>query len=487
MTLGKPATSAAARRRPSPAAAEIVLLALAEAAAPFVQPVAGAAALVLAGVLRIERLRNGMLSLRGCGADGRWRPQAQADACGLLDPAPLIDLALGLAIGRRIAAAGAQPLTSTDRAYVEKRLAADLHPDARGAATARAVRRALLDGVVDRAILRPAALVFGRTLSVRDYNDVVRAGAATLARLAGETPNLMPLLQDGVRRHARKGAGPVAPGHVGSLRHALLDGYGQDRFAPRDWKWLSHQARCVVAALLRGDDAAESAQLDIPATRLFAAGGARPPATLTALIAPGGALQRALATLGGDDTRLPDLARLLRLCIAEWRRRAAAGASTRFIRDDLGYLVDWWIAEAGTAPLVPSNATYASLIRRQQRWHQLVILRYPEHLQQWHSALAAHESAGVRAVPLTDSLMLAREGMDMRHCVASYARDCAAGHTRIFALEATGSGERATLELRRRASLWFAGQLKGPCNGEVSAEMRGAAERIAARYTRAAA
>jgi len=179
--------------------------------------------------------------------------------------------------------------------------------------------------------------------------------------------------------------------------------------------------------------------------------------------------------------------RLTRLAIDEWQRRAAAGATTRHLRDDMAYLIDWWSAEGAAGALIPPNATYASLIRRQQRWHQLVILEFPEFLQQWKSAVPAHESAGVRAVPLTDSLMLAREGTDMRHCVASYARDCAAGHTRIFALENLADGERATLELRRRVSLWFPGQIKGPCNGEVSIAMRIAAERIAARYTRAEA
>ena len=75
--------------------------------------------------------------------------------------------------------------------------------------------------------------------------------------------------------------------------------------------------------------------------------------------------------------------------------------------------------------------------------------------------------------------MLAREGMDMRHCMANCARDCAGGHTRIFALEPSASGQRATLELRCRAATWFAGRLKGPCNADVSVEMRVAAERLA--------
>jgi hypothetical protein len=115
-----------------------------------------------------------------------------------------------------------------------------------------------------------------------------------------------------------------------------------------------------------------------------------------------------------------------------------------------------------------------------------MILRSPEYMQMWPSALPAYESAGLRVVPLTDSLMLAREGMEMRHCVASYSRDCVRGDTRIFALEDVDTGERATLELRRRSWVWFAGQIKGACNADVSSRLRVAAERLASRYTAAA-
>jgi hypothetical protein len=244
-----------------------------------------------------------------------------------------------------------------------------------------------------------------------------------------------------------------------------------------------------VRQLCSGPDGADG--IDTLLVRLYAATGeARLPRAILDLDHSGGPLDRALTSL--SLTAVPagqfdDLARLMRLLIREARERTRRRQSLRFLRDDAGYVIDWWLDESTRGrPLIGHNATYTSLIRRQQRWHQLMVLKSPEYLQMWQSALPAYENAALRAVPLTDTLMLAREGMEMRHCVASYAKDCARGDTRIFALEDTETGERATLELRRRAWVWFAGQLKGPCNAEASPRLRAAAERLAARYTAAA-
>jgi hypothetical protein len=438
-------------------------------------------------VVRITRGRGGRLTACTLQPDGQWRRADDYEDATLLDPGHLIELALARAVNTGLGVlATDSPLASADRGYAEKRLRADLYPEARSARTARALRTALAEHVADRELLRAACLIFGRKVRLSDYNDLVRAGARVLARVTRETPNLAPALAEPVRRLARKGAGRASLGLMGEVRGELMrPGY----LRPRDWKWLSHQANSTVRALLDPLAADDGNARHAWAVRLFAAAQiAGPPAVMVGLVAPGGALARALEVVreAGDAERFADLARLLRLATAEWRRRAAQGQSLRFMRDDLAYLVDWWTDQAReNAALIPANAGWASLVRRQQRWHQLIILRNPEYLQQWPSAVAAHESTGYRAIPLTDSLMLAREGMEMRHCVASYARDCAAGNTRIFALESGTSGERATVELRRRAAQWFAGQVKGPCNAEVSPALRLAALRLAARYARA--
>jgi hypothetical protein len=372
---------------------------------------------------------------------------------------------------------------------VQKRIRADLYPDAGNDRTMHAVRSVLMHDIADRALLRATCLVFGAGASVRDYNDMVRAGAQVLARITGEVPNLAPLLAAQVRRLARKSEPAATLGLMGAARAELLHASSYGRFAKRDWKWLSHQPNSTVRSLLAPAAEDKVASISSLGARLFAtAQVTRPPAVMIRLAMPGGALARALEVVRetANDSRLDDLARLVRLATTEWRRRAVQGQSLRFMRDDLAYLIDWWIdlAREG-ADLIPHNAGWASLVRRQQRWHQMIILRNPEFLLHWQSAVPAHEAAGYRVVPLTDSLMLAREGMEMRHCVASYARDCAAGHTRIFAFESSACGERATVELRRRATHWFAGQVKGPCNADVSPGMRMAADRLASRYAHA--
>ena len=489
-----PRTNAAAKTpRPSRAAGEAVLLALAATRAPFVQLAARAngqaGALILGDALRIDSLPDHRLAVSTRDTRGHWRRGARNDDLELLDPGALIERALQRAIEACAATVDGDGFSPVDRRYLTQRLRADLYPAAHGASTARTVRLALCRRIANRAVLRSACLIFGRNVTLADFNDIVLAGATPITRITCESPNLAPLLVATVRRHARKGAGLADLGALGALRRDLAVRPPPARLARRDWKWLAHQPNSLLRRLLKGDPHGDGSDAAALAIRLFCATGVRRPhPVIVGLADRGQALERALGSIASDASgvRLADLARLVRLALAEAARRAGTGQSLRFLRDDTAYLIDWWIDQSGAgAPLVPANATYASLIRRQQRWHQLIILRFPEFLQQWQSALAAHESAGLRAVPLTDSLMLAREGIDMRHCVASYARDCAAGQTRIFALELAASGERATLELRRRAGTWFAGQLKGVCNGDVTLEMRNAADRLAARYMRA--
>ena len=488
------AGAASKSQRPSAAAGIAVLLALAAARAPFLRIEARRdkrrSAMVLGDCLRIESMADRRLAVKVRDARGRWRRSAECARMSLIDPAALIEFALTRAVRTSLATAGCGPdLSVVDRRYTEQRLRADLHPAALGAGTARMMRTMLCRDIADRAVLRAACLVFGRATTIADFNDVILASADRLIKITRETPNLAPLLGPAVTRFARKGSEPLGAGIVGTMRSELMARPAPAGLAARDWKWLSHQPNSMVRRLQKPDTHDGLPHANLPAIRLFAAAGVMRPNPLIAGLADAGlALERALGGIADDpgDSRRAALARLVRLALLEAQRREAAGQSLRFMRDDVAYLIDWWVDQAITAPVsIPRNATFASLIRRQQRWHQLIILRHPEFLQQWKSALAAHETSGLRALPLTDSLMLAREGMDMRHCVASYARDCAGGHTRIFALELVASGERATLELRRRAATWFAGQLKGPCNADASTEMRIAAEHLATRYTRA--
>jgi hypothetical protein len=483
--------------RPSPEIGLAVVAALALPRPAFARLVVERKlpSLELGAALRVRRDARGRIAVQTrVSLEAPWRDAPELELLEVLDTAALAEHALNHAARAHLAHAlelcGLEdtPLPPEERVYAERRLRADLFPPATTAATAQHIRALLLGQVLDPVARRTTFLIHGAKARYRDFNETALAGLDTLSRITRETPALAPLLTPFTRVHARKGAKPVEAGAIGQVRAALLSQPGRARLAPRDWKWLAHQPIGVVRRLC---EAAEGgALIDALAVRLFSASGEmRVPRAILELDARGAPLDRALAALavaGVPQAQFEDLARLMRLLIREARERMRRSQSIRFLRDDAGYVIDWWLDQSGPGGgLVGHNATYASLIRRQQRWHQLMILKSPEHMQMWDSLLPAYESAGLRVVPLTDSLMLAREGMEMRHCVASYAKDCARGDTRIFALEDVDTGERATLEIRRRAWVWFAGQVKGPCNAEVSGQMRAAGDRVASRYTSA--
>ncbi|MBL8379870.1 MAG: PcfJ domain-containing protein [Burkholderiales bacterium] len=404
----------------------------------------------------------------------------------MLDATRLSGEAVVLAVENAIATGMAgvdAALPPPDVAYCRRRLAEDLYPDAASARAVSVLRRTLQHVLLPRSLTRAVLLTFGPGATFADRSDCVAAGATTLVRLAGEAPNLMPLVAPLVQRHARKRAGPLPLGALGEAKRSLA----RLGLSDAGWRWLAHQPRSLVAALFPATHDAPARFQAVAAQALYETGLAAIPAALLPPFCSGGRLETLLEHPGFDSGRRADLARLIRIVAVEIARRGLLGTSQRFVREDAAYLLDWWIDQSvpGRA-LVPTGATFASLIRRQQRWHQAMILLNPEFMRRWTSAVPAHLAAGVRVVPLTDSLMLAREGMEMRHCVASYANDCSVGAARVFALEDEATGERATAELRRRAWVWFAGQVKGPCNAPVSAALAEAAQRLAARYTRLA-
>lgn len=74
------------------------------------------------------------------------------------------------------------------------------------------------------------------------------------------------------------------------------------------------------------------------------------------------------------------------------------------------------------------------------------------------------------------------EGVAMRHCVSSYARDVIAGQSRVYSVR-DGDRRVATVEFRFGAGRYALYQLKGPCNSAVTARVRKAIEKAAAEIT----
>ncbi len=502
---------ASGRARPSVEAGTALVLALTYPRQPAWQVVqhAGRPAMEVAGVLRIVGGADGtailcaqlaMTSGLRSGLLPEWAVQDELEGYEILDVDALIERArveaAKVTLARTCAELGLTTLAPEQRLYCERRLRQDLFSYQRSDAAARDLRRRLLREVLDRSLIRAALLIFGPHARYQDLNDCARAGAANVARITAESPQLAPLLASRVRAHARKGRPTLPSGAVGQIRRTLMasDPTTGAPLSAHGWRWLTRQSRATVALLAQAGETG-CGSLQRLAVELFAAGGIGTlPAPLLQLARAGGPLERVAVALepgAGRALRHADLARLLRLIGCDVARRQGSGQSLRHVADDAAYLLDWWLdatlaqEQAGAtrpAPVIPPNATWSSLMRHQQRWHQLMIQRQPEHLKAWECLAEPHRIGPVQVVPLTDSLMLAREGMEMRHCVASYADDCARGGARIFALEDCETGARATLELRRRAWAWLIGQIKGPCNAPAAPSLLQAAERLAERY-----
>ena len=144
-----------------------------------------------------------------------------------------------------------------------------------------------------------------------------------------------------------------------------------------------------------------------------------------------------------------------------------------------GRLAAAWLASHGFLGLLGASA----------RWHRLrptlptgqvpPDFRLP--------AILGHvEHDGHSAEELRDPVALAREGEAMHHCVGGYWQRCVDGD-RIFALR-LADGERATAQYAPRIveggvadTRYRLVQLRGPCNRDVSAAMRGFAQWVEIR------
>lgn len=128
-----------------------------------------------------------------------------------------------------------------------------------------------------------------------------------------------------------------------------------------------------------------------------------------------------------------------------------------------------------------------SLLKASARWHAFVLLHRNQSVgpgQELISILGEHvcdRRGTAREITRRDNLV--REGAQMHHCVGQYWTDCVEDGTRIFSLRLT-NGERATGQYRcglRHDDLEFRlVQLRGPCNAEPGAPMRGFAASVAA-------
>lgn len=128
-----------------------------------------------------------------------------------------------------------------------------------------------------------------------------------------------------------------------------------------------------------------------------------------------------------------------------------------------------------------------SLLKASARWHLFILCHRHLPSAPNEGLLAVlgeyHRDAVGAAQELVHFGALAREGEEMRHCVAEYWADCVEDGTRIFRLT-LASGERATGEFRCskgwRGLEFHLAQVRGPLNAEASASMQAFARSVEA-------
>jgi hypothetical protein len=435
---------------------------------------------MLLEALEIRRSHSGLLSVHP--ATGTW---GTALTFPLFNPAPLMEAACTAcaeATIKRLCHECDVVLNPQEYALIKRRICAALQDssDARGAPL-----RALLR-LLDTDLVRCCAHIFGKDATLEDCNDVLRAGSATLVQLSREAPRLAPLLKPLVMQHARKGERPIDLNAFARIKAGFLS--SGTALTQHHWRWLAQQRNGTVRALIEMSD---SAWPDAARVRLLAAARAPVSGPLLSLLKPGGPLARALEeALAHDAQAWNSLTRLTHLLTKELAQRVAMAHPLRFVLDEFTTLIDWWVAmqrSGDKAALIRPATRYATLARRQALWHRRELQHHPVQMLRWQSALSVSRLMGMLVVPLNDSLMLAREGVDMQHCVATYARDCADGRVRIFAVTDLATQERATVELRRSGWDWVTGQIKGRANAAVPARFLRLTEHLRKRYAEAAA
>ena len=147
--------------------------------------------------------------------------------------------------------------------------------------------------------------------------------------------------------------------------------------------------------------------------------------------------------------------------------------------------------------------SYQGLARAAHQWHQAAAQeRLAQELQRaidakegwydcWNSLVEGLDipdpcdprSPPITAVALTSAPDLAREGMQMHHCVGTYSGTCVNGSSRIFSLRQAGL-ILATTELNLRSGRWQPTQTRASKNHAPSESADQAARLLAQEYQR---
>jgi hypothetical protein len=245
------------------------------------------------------------------------------------------------------------------------------------------------------------------------------------------------------------------------------------RFTTAGWKLLLRLPRSAVRALFEPRSARWPGKLQ--ALEFFAAAGVR---SMPAAIAKAYAGKRIFHEL---TTGFPRWVSFTVLFLREVEERMRGNRSLRpLLEDEFAAVVDWLAADGVARGHPHSNASWASLLRKQREWHiEPASIAKVDRNATWGSMVEEFTYSGFEVRPLNTTAALIEEGDNMKHCAGGYWRSCLEGHSRLFSLVSPDG--RSTLELARRNNSWAIAQLRGPQNGKPPLSHNAAAVEVLRR------
>lgn len=384
-------------------------------------------------------------------------------------------------------------------------------PSASMEAGARALRARWFDHILDRDVLCACLAIDYRRLTSRYFLLMARQRENVL-RVLREHRNLLPLLarinpaewnrdnlfsrrlwvRDGRRRTLVDYKRFVACTHP-AHRQQRLSSFAK----PSEWRYLSRAPSKVVNAWLR-----EGASVWQISALVAANVAERVPViatvslirALTDVMTLVQARDRADRLVVGEGEPTEVLVRLVRIFLrhAALTWRLAGYKAVRTWLQTQASMLGWfdYLLAVGFDEGQPSReASWASLARRSEEWHERVYWEewersHDEPERTWTLALPATTIGDITFTPLLSSRALAIEGRDQRHCVGSYDGVCAAGAYAVYRV--TGANHRSTLgiSVAKHANRWkvHLHQHCGTCNTPVEGAAKTAADRFVQAY-----
>ncbi len=177
-----------------------------------------------------------------------------------------------------------------------------------------------------------------------------------------------------------------------------------------------------------------------------------------------------------DDLDIPH--RLLELADAACIAARNEGRLEAFL-DEEWLSVIAWLVEA--APMIHRNQCaqgWGCILRAKSRWAMQELARHSS--PEWAAYPTPLAFPKFEVLELDSKAKLSVEGVEMAHCVASYADQCAEGKTRVFSVRRKGDGRRvATVACGREGAEWIVEEVQGRANSDPGVEVEALGTEIA--------